>query len=100
MGAVMLPVLMIFVALSTDLGYLYLRKRQMQSAADAAAMYAIQEVRRGNDSLVQSEGWAGSLDNGFENGVDGVTVTVSHPPVSGPFTGDDQAVEAVICQAQ
>ena len=38
MGAVMLPILMAFVALSTDLGFLYLRKRQMQTAADAAAM--------------------------------------------------------------
>ena len=100
MGAVMLPILMAFVALSTDLGFLYLRKRQMQTAADAAAMSAIQEVRRGNDSLVEGEGLSGSLDNGFENGVDGVTVTVSHPPGSGGFTDDDQAVEVVVCQAQ
>ncbi len=100
MAALMIFVLVAFLGMGTDVGYLLLRKRQMQNAADAGAMWAVQEIRRGNPNLVVATGEAGTSENLFPNGVAGVQVTVNHPPLSGDFVDNDLAVEVIICQQQ
>ena len=101
MSAIMMVALFGFLALSTDLGYLYFRKRQMQTAADAGALYAVQEIRRGNaNSRIISQGKRGSSENGFTDAADGTVVTVNSPPLSGTFSGGVEAVEVIVCQDQ
>ena len=105
MAALMIFVLVAFLGMGTDVGYLLLRKRQMQNAADAGAMWAVQEIRRGKISPtphpdVVAEGEAGTSENLFPNGVAGVQVTVNHPPSSGGFVDNNLAVEVIICQQQ
>ena len=101
MSAIMMVALFGFLALSTDLGFLYFRKRQMQTAADAGALYAVQEIRRGNaNSRIISQGKRGSSENGFTDAADGTVVTVNSPPLSGTFSGGVEAVEVIVCQDQ
>ena len=96
----MMTALFGFLALGTDLGYLYQRKRIMQNAADAGAVYGAQAIKRGNTTLVEDTAWDGTAANGFTNDVDGVMVTVNNPPLSGSYVTEAKAVEVIICQDQ
>ena len=103
LAALMIFMLVAFLGMGTDVGYLIWRKRQMQSAADAGALWAVQEIRRGKVSPqphpdVVAEGKAGTAANWFPDGVKGVQVTVNHPPGGGDFVGDNLAVAVTICQ--
>ena len=106
MASVMLAVLIGFLALATDMGWLYRQRRSMQGAVDAGAIYGAQQIRRGANTQTDVESLSdhgalkGTSDNGFTNGVDGAVVTVSYPPVSGAYTGNNLAVEVTICQQQ
>ncbi len=120
-GYALVMVALLFTALcgilgfGVDLGYLFLVRRHMQAAADAAAIGGVQELVNGSSG--DSFGWssgncpagnagataaarADAQQNGFQNGVGGVTVTVNCPPLSGPYTGSTQAVEVIIAQSQ
>lgn len=74
-----------FLALALDVGILFKTRRNVQIAADAAAtngalnFYYYSDVAR-----AQAAGRAASKANHFEDGVDGVTVTINAPPLSGP----------------
>ena len=105
-AAVMMTTLFGFLALASDLGWLYHQRRLTQAAADAGALYGAQQIRRGADSTSEVESssdhgvFRGTADNGFTNGVDGVTVTVQYPPATGDYIGNTRAVEVVVCQQQ
>jgi len=92
------------IALSLDGGLLVNKRRQAQAAADAAALAGASELYKSWFSNKGLDGGpvrltgpaAGTIaqfakdmakQNGFEDGVDGVTVEVHIPPTSGPFTG-------------
>jgi Flp pilus assembly protein TadG len=117
--AVCLVGLLGVTALSLDGGLLLDKRRHVQAAADAAALAAASELfattftHDGKDdgpivpnpSLPQ----AGSIalyakkvakDNGYEDGVGGVTVTVNIPPKSGPFTDMRGHAEVIISAPQ
>ena len=102
----MLAILFGFLALATDMGWLYRQRRSMQAAADAGAIYGAQQIRRGANTQADVESLSdhgalkGTSDNGFTNGVDGTVVTVSYPPVSGNYVGTNLAVEVMVCQSQ
>ena len=96
--AVMMVVLMGFVGLAVDSGSLYNHKRWLQTAADGGALQGAYEVHRGHTSLVTTAALAGTAENGFQHGADGVTVEVYHPPVTGYYVGDVAAVEVVVRQ--
>lgn len=91
--ALVLIVLLSFVALAVDVGYLRYEKRQLQTAADAAAIAGAEELSYGD---VTSAADADSAANGFTNGSNGVTVTVNNPPASGAHVGDSTYVEAIV----
>ena len=95
--AAALPVIILFCGLSIDIGMLQLKKLQMQSAADAAALGAELEVERGTGNWVNM-GRLEAAAAGFTNGSNGVTVTISTPPAYGPYLGLHDTLQATITQ--
>jgi Flp pilus assembly protein TadG len=94
---VMMAVLVGFMGLAIDVGLMFWVRRRAQTAADAAAMTAVLEMKRG--STFQNASNAAVIDsglNGFTNGQSNTTVTINRPPLSGPMAGDNQAVEAIV----
>jgi len=84
--------------LAIDMGSWYSTRRSVQSAADAAALAGALEVSRGSD-------WATVVSKAeYDSGLNqhsttaGATITINNPPDSGPYTGDNNAVEAVVQQ--
>jgi hypothetical protein len=97
---VMIAVMVGFAGLAVDAGYLQWAKRRTQVAADAAAMGALRELeRRSSNDAVVLAGRADAGLNGFTNGLDQTVVDILNPPASGQFTGNSQAVQAVVERA-
>ncbi|HLJ23806.1 MAG TPA: pilus assembly protein TadG-related protein [Candidatus Acidoferrales bacterium] len=71
------------LGLAVDMGYLRYVHREMQSAADAAAIAGAIDVTYGTWN---SAGLGAASENGFPNG-GGTTVTMSNPPSTGPYAG-------------
>ncbi len=70
-----------FGALGIEIGYLLLKHREMQSAADGAAMSA--RRRRCGYGYPRTSVWKARPSprhGGFIDGVDGTTVTINSPP--------------------
>ena len=86
-------VLIGFAALGTEVTLLLLRQRQMQSAADAAALSAAMV-----SSGYRNEALAIAAEAGFRNGGDGIRVSVNKPPATGDHRGEVMAVEVIISQ--
>lgn len=96
-AALSIFVLFGFVGLAIDMGQMRVAQRNLQSAADAAAIAGGAEILYPD---ITTAAQAASAANGFTNGTNGVTVTVSHPPVDGPNTGNTNYVEVVVAQSQ
>jgi hypothetical protein len=94
-----LVVLMAFLGLAVDVGYVQLVKTRMQTAADAAALGGAQELRANGSAAVVTAARGDAALNGFTNGQNGVTVTVNNPPTSGYYQSDSTAVEVIISQS-
>src|SRR5260370_7647345 len=92
----MMFVLLAFVGLAFDVGYLQWSRRRAQTAADAAAVAGAWAVVQGD--TVTTSGRNGSADNGFKDSTNGVTVTINKPPTGGSYTSDTTAVEPVVSQ--
>src|SRR6266404_873414 len=92
----MMFVLLAFVGLAFDVGYMQWSRRRAQTAADAAALAAAWAVVQGD--AVTTSGQNGSADNGYKDSVNGVTVTINKPPSSGSYASDATAVEAIVSQ--
>ena len=96
--ALAFPALLAFAALALDVGYLQDMKRRQKNAAIAAAFAAGHElwlVNGPTEAEVQAKAEA-DRNNFGEN--DGVTITVSIPPVSGPYTGVANHAEVLLEQ--
>jgi Putative Flp pilus-assembly TadE/G-like len=90
-------VLLAFLGLATDVGYLQWQKTRVQTAADAAAAGAgLQLLEGGGDANIVSEGQTDAALNGFTNGASRTTVTVNHPPLQGSQAGNKKAVEVIV----
>ncbi|HEX9327855.1 MAG TPA: pilus assembly protein TadG-related protein, partial [Reyranella sp.] len=95
------PVLVGTVAVGVETGQLYRTKRQMQSAADAAALAgSVDRMAGKNSSVIQTTAQYEAQRNGFTNGVNSVAVTVNSPPTSGPNMSTTSAVEVTITKTQ
>jgi hypothetical protein len=88
-----------FVGFATDVGILLHAKRNLQIAADAAALAGANEIRIDSTQVIAAAK-AASAQNGFTDGVNSVTVTPSNGPADGPHAGDPSYVEAIVSQAQ
>ena len=114
--AVSLIALLGFVALSLDGGMLMDKRRQAQGASDAAALAAAGDLYanwwttssaygaqyKGLDpaGTAKAAAKAAAAANGYVDGVDGCTVTVNIPPLSGPFIGKACHTEVIISHSQ
>jgi len=102
MAAFSLIALCALVGLAADTGYFFDYKRQMQTAADAAALAGAEQLRRGgngNGQIVNAAD-AAAASNGFTNTVNGTGIQVHIPPLSGYYTSDGSYVEAIISQTR
>jgi Flp pilus assembly protein TadG len=98
-----LPVLLGMIGLVIDGGILMASQRQVQNAADAAALGAAMDMYRG------SSGTALATANTFvtDNGMTGVTLalnsgstnTLNIPPTQGPYASNGQYAEAIVTKA-
>lgn len=95
-----LIVLLGFVAMGSEITFLLLKKRNMQSAADGAAYSGAVALVLNSSSKVVGEAQAVAGSVGFADGVDNVTVTVNTPPLSGHYAGNANAVEVIVSQPQ
>jgi Flp pilus assembly protein TadG len=88
-----------FVGLATDVGTMFHAKRNMQIAADAAAIAGAAELPYGTTDMTTAAQDA-SGQNGVTNGVNNAVVTVNSPPKNGVYLGLAGYVEAIVSQPQ
>jgi Putative Flp pilus-assembly TadE/G-like len=90
-------VLIGILGLAIDIGYYRYVRRELQTAADAAALAGAMDLSYLD---VTTAAQAASSENGFANGSNGVTVTVFNPPHNGPYASSNYPtyVEAVVTQ--
>jgi len=90
-----------FLAIATDIGLLWNTRRQMQTAADSAAIAAQQELFAPNaGATLVSAADDDAASNGFTNGVNGANVMVNNPPLYGTYAGNTKAVEVIVSENQ
>ncbi len=92
-GVGFMLVLLSCCGLALDLGTFEITRLKMQNAADAAALGAILAYQDGG---YLTGGPLEAAQNGFTNGVNGVTVTVSNPPSTGAYAGVLYAAQVTI----
>ena len=97
---IMMIAILGFLALGIEITYLLLKQREMQSAADSAAMAGATAMSFGFPTDFRMEAKAVASASGFTDGVDETTVTVNSPPLSGPNAGNASAVEVIVRQPQ
>lgn len=93
--AIALPVLLGGVGMVIDTGSFYDLRRRVQSAADAAAVAAAQEVRLQNAASVESSALYDARQNGFADSAT-TSVAVHRPPTLGHYKGDTGYVEVIV----
>jgi hypothetical protein len=114
--AICLTGMLAFTALALDGGLLMDKRRQVQTAADSAALAAANDLFanwwittstygaqfQGLDpnGSARAAARAAAAANGYVDGVDGCTVTVNIPPLSGPFAGLPCHTEVIISHSQ
>lgn len=85
------------VGFATDVGVLLRQKRNMQTAADSAAVAGALELHYGDTTAAAN---AAAAQNGVTIGTSGGAVTVNSPPLSGAYAGLPNYVEAIVSQSQ
>ncbi len=95
--AIVLLGLIMMVGLAIDAGQLYVARRTMQEAADAAAFGgAVVIYMGGTPAEARSAAAADATKNGYTHGAGRIVVTVNSPPQSGPFVANVNYVEVII----
>lgn len=105
----MLPVVIGFVGFAIDVNYAFNYRKQMQVAADSAAMAGAYAVKA--DSAMDSTALANVVGSevsskGFTNGSSGIVVTVCRPgvdlacPTAFSYAAADGAVKVTISQVK
>ncbi len=74
-----MSVMLGFVGFATDVGVMLHNKRLVQTAADSAAIAGAQNLHYGL-AAIKAAAINDATLNGFKNGSNGVTVTVTNPP--------------------
>jgi hypothetical protein len=86
-------VLVGFIAVSIDTGFLMAERRQVQNAADAAALAGAKALIDGKTGQITASAQAYGTANADVAAGD---VIVNHPPVSGPYANNDMYVQVTI----
>ncbi len=98
--AISLTAVLGLVALGTEVVFVLLKQRELQSTASTAALAGAAAIQNGNTAKIAVEADAIAANAGFVNGTSGTTVTVNNPPLSGQKAGVSTAVEVIINQPQ
>src|SRR5215471_20316432 len=88
-----------FAGIGTEMGLWYFTHRNLQNAADSAAMSAEAALFYA-DGNYTSEAKTSAARYGFVDGTNGVSVTINKPPQSGAYAGVGDAVEVIISEPQ
>ncbi len=92
------PVVLGFAALGVEAGMWFTAKRELQTAADAAAVAAAMELAAGGDAdAIETAAETDAARNGVAAPD---TLAVTTPPESGAYADDDGAVEVVAQRSQ
>ena len=89
------PVLAGFVGLGIDASVWYAARRDLQTAADAAAIAAAYEITSNPNGLTVAAR-NDAIRNGFDPNATGSLITVNRPPTSGANAGNTAAVEVIV----
>lgn len=97
--ALILTTLLACCGLALDAGLMELKQVQLQTAADAAAVGGAEEFERGMTAYAsRSAGQADASLNGFTDGRNNATVTLTNPPAAGSYANNYQAMQAIVTQ--
>ncbi len=86
-----------FVGFAADVGTLFYAKRNLQIAADSAAIAGAAELNYGDMTAAAD---AAAAQNGVLIGANGGGVAVNDPPTEGVYKGQTGYVEAIVWQRQ
>ncbi len=92
-----MTILLGFVGFAVDIGTLLRAKRNLQIAADGAAIAAAAES---NYADTTAAGQAAAAQNGVVIGTNGGAVAINTPPTYGAYAGQAGYVEAIVSQDQ
>lgn len=105
--SLVIVVTLAIAALAVDVGLLWDTRREMQTAADAAATAAVNDLAQQDTTDLTQDAQNAASQNGFTNGgttaasAYKVTVSVSNPPPAGnAFAGNTNAVQVTVSQTQ
>ena len=102
MFALMLPVMLGFLGLAIEVALWYSNRRDMQGAADAAAIAAAYEIAESRTTNATARGTAEAENNGWSSSTGTIAINNSSAdvnstfPTSGAFTADSNAVEVLL----
>jgi len=98
--ALLLPMLIGLMALAIDMGFVFVKRNQMQAAADSAALLAANSRQHGEDINIATDlAYMATAANGFHDQVENVAVTVTIPPGgSQSFASDTHYVRVTLTQ--
>jgi Flp pilus assembly protein TadG len=97
LAALSMTVLLAFIGLAADVGILFQTRRNVQTAADAAAVAgALDYLYNGSTDSAKGAGKAASSANGVTDGTNSAVVTINIPPSFGPNSGSSAYVEALV----
>jgi len=97
---ILMTVLIGMAGLGTEIPFVIYKHRQLQNAADAAALGGAVAILRGYPASPATEAQAVAAALGFQSGTGGVTVTANVPPKSGSYTSTADAIEVIVSQPQ
>ena len=102
LSALCLSLMMGFLAFALDVGLLFVAKRNLQGAADSAAIAGAAELNFGDYAAAAQ---AASAQNGFTNGSNGVAVSVNPSgtsipsPLYGAYKNQPGYLEVIVSQS-
>ena len=92
--ALLLLLVLGFIALGVEVSQLLLEHRKQQAVADGAAIAAASAMALGADLPAEARAVAASL--GYNDTANDIAVTVANPPASGTYAGNNQFVEVKV----
>jgi len=92
----LLPFMIAFLALVTDVGNVFLHQRMVQNAADAAASAAGLVLYTQGRTVAISTATYYATQNGYADNGDTVLVMVDQPPTSGAYAGNSKYIQVVV----
>lgn len=94
--ALSLPILLGTVSMGVEVGAWYARARELQTAADAAAIAAAFELSESNEDDMDTSAEEEAERNSFDS-TEG-TLVMNHPPENGDYIDEDDAVEIILSE--